>query len=140
MYAHADPTTVVQVVDRVHDVLRQLSRRELRDDVSRDEAGVVRLVIPSMDWQAYVLLGFEELRLVGAGSPQIARRLRAALEDLLDYAPEDRHEPLREQLDQLEDAIEQVYGDARVIALATRPDAQGIGVAASAGPPASATH
>ena len=136
---HADPTTVVQVIDRVHDVLRQLSRRELPEDVSHDEAGVVRLVIPSMDWQAYVLLGFEELRLVGASSPQIARRLRAALEDLLDYAPEDRRGPVLEQLKQLDEAVQQAYGDQRALALVRRADAQGIGVAAGARPSTAST-
>ena len=35
-----------------------------------------------MSWEGYVRLGFDELRLAGAGSPQVARRLRAALEDL----------------------------------------------------------
>lgn len=128
--SHADPTTVVQVLDRVHDLLRQLSRRALPDGVERDDAGEVRLTVPSMDWTAYVRLGFEELTLVGAGSPQIARRLRAALEDLLDYAPESRHEPVKEQLDQLTDSIEDAYAYERVRRLADRPDAQGIGVAA----------
>lgn len=127
---HADPTTVVQVLDRVQDVLRQLSRRELREDISTDDEGTVRLVIPSMDWQAYVRLGFEELRLFGAGSPQVARRLRAALEDLLDYAPTERHEPLLEQLSQLDDTIAGAYSDDRDAALARRADAQGLGVAA----------
>lgn len=128
--SHADPTTVVQVVDRVHDLLRQLSRRELSEDLERDEAGEVRLVIPSMNWAAYVRLGFEELTLVGAGSPQIARRLRAAFDDLLDYAPEDRHGPVLEQLAQLTESIEDAYAYERVRVLASQADAQGIGVAA----------
>lgn len=131
--SHADPTTVVQVVDRVHDLLRQLSRRELTEDVQRDDTGEVRVTVPSMDWTAYVRLGFEELVLVGAGSPQIARRLRSALEDLLEYAPEDRHPPIEEQLAQLEDSVADAYAYDRVIALASRPDAQGIGVAAGEG-------
>ena len=43
----------------------------------------LRLVVPSMDWDAYVHLAFDEIRLAGAGSPQVSRRLQAALEDLL---------------------------------------------------------
>lgn len=128
--SHADPTTVVQVVDRVHDLLRHLSQRELSEDVSYDDTGEVRLVVPSMDWAAYVRLGFEELVLVGAGSPQIARRIRAALDDLLAYAPEDRHEPVREQLSQLAASIEDAYAYERVRDLANQPDPQGLGVAA----------
>lgn len=129
---HADPTTVVQVLDRVQDILRQLSRRQLDEDTWRDDDGHIRLVIPTMDWHAYVRLGFEELRLFGTGSPQVARRLRAALEDLLDYAPADRHGPLLEQLSQLDDTIASVYSDDRDAALARVADAQGLGVAAGA--------
>ena len=45
---------------------------------------------PSMTWEDYVHLAFDEIRMAGAGSPQIARRLRAALEDLLTVAPLER--------------------------------------------------
>ncbi|WP_165699990.1 DUF2254 domain-containing protein [Ornithinimicrobium ciconiae] len=132
---HADPTTVVQVLDRVQDVLRQLSRRELREDTSSDDDGTIRVVIPSMDWQAYVRLGFEELRLFGSGSPQVARRLRAALEDLLDYAPSERRGPLHEQLTQLDDTLTRAYSAERDADLARRADPQGIGIAAGAHQP-----
>lgn len=49
---YADPTTTVQVIDRIHDIMRQLATLELPDGVSRDDRGTVRLVVPSMDWQA----------------------------------------------------------------------------------------
>ncbi|USQ76569.1 DUF2254 domain-containing protein [Ornithinimicrobium cryptoxanthini] len=137
---NADPTTVVQVLDRVQDVLRQLSRRELRADITCDENGQERVVIPSMDWQAYVRLSFEELRLFGAGSPQVARRMRAALEDLLDYAPRDRHGPLLEQLSQLDDSVAEAYPHERDVTLARRADAQGLGVAAGAASADNATE
>lgn len=127
---HADPTTTVQVIDRVHDVLRQLSRRELPHGVHCDDTGVVRLVLPSMDWHAYVRLGFEEIRLAGSGSPQVARRLRAALEDLLSHAPTDRREPLREQLSMLSDEVDRRLDDERALRVAHHPDPQGLGVAA----------
>ena len=35
-----------------------------------------------MDWDAYVHLAFDEIRLAGAGSPQVTRRLSEALTDL----------------------------------------------------------
>ncbi|MDQ6658560.1 MAG: DUF2254 domain-containing protein [Actinomycetota bacterium] len=126
----ADPTTTVQAIDRIHDVLRQLARREFPEGAERDGDGVVRLVIPSMDWQAFVRLGFEELRLAGSASPQVARRLRAALDDLLEWAPKDRREPLQEQLDLLQDAIEQTVAAPHDRRLAHQPDSQGFGVAA----------
>ncbi len=126
----ADPTTTVQALDRVHDVLRQLARRELPEGAERDADGVVRLVVPSMDWHAFVRHGFEELRLAGSASPQVARRLQAALDDLLEWAPQDRQEPLQEQLDLLQEAVERTVDEPRNRRPAHQPDAQGIGIAA----------
>ena len=37
---------------------------------------------PVMNWDAYVHLAFDEIRLAGAQSPQVTRRLIAALDDL----------------------------------------------------------
>jgi uncharacterized membrane protein len=68
-----DPTTAVQAIDRLHDCLRQLARRPFPDGVHRDPAGVQRLVVPTMSWEAYIHLAFDEIRQVGAGSPQVAR-------------------------------------------------------------------
>jgi uncharacterized membrane protein len=96
-----DPTTAVQAIDRIHDVLRQLARRPFPDGLHRDEAGAVRLTVPTMTWDEYVELGFQEIRLAGATSPQVARRLDAALEDLCSIAPPDRRPALERQLDLL---------------------------------------
>jgi len=46
-----------------------------------DDTGQLRLIKNAMTWNAYVHLAFDEIRLAGAGSPQVARRLQAALED-----------------------------------------------------------
>jgi uncharacterized membrane protein len=93
-----DPTTTVQAIDRLHDCLRQLANRPFPDGRYRDDAGAVRLVAPMIDWDGYVRLAFDEIREAGASSPQIPRRLSAALEDLIDVAPLDRQPPLRRQL------------------------------------------
>ena len=85
-----DPTTAVQAIDRLHDILRQLARRPFPDGRHRDEAGQVRLTVRTMSWEAYVHLAFNEIRLAGAGSPQVARRLKAALTDLKSVSPPDR--------------------------------------------------
>ncbi len=97
-----DPTTAVQAIDRLHDCLRQLATRSFPDGRYRDKNGQVRLVTPSMTWEDYVHLAFDEIRMAGAGSPQVARRLRAALEDLLTIAPRERQGPLQEQLELLQ--------------------------------------
>jgi hypothetical protein len=49
-------------------------------------------------------LAFEEIRQAGAGSPQVSRRLKAALEDLRTVAPPNRRGVLDRELDLLEQA------------------------------------
>jgi uncharacterized membrane protein len=124
-----DPTTAVQALDRMHDVLRQLARRPFPDGRHRDSAGEVRLVVRSMSWEAYVHLAFDEIRIAGAGSPQVTRRLRAALEDLRSIAPTERIPVLDEQLVLLAAATERAMDDERDVELAMHPDREGIGAA-----------
>ena len=126
-----DPTTAVQAIDRLHDILRQLARTALPRRPpprrTRDEFG---LSCRTMSWEAYVHLAFDEIRLAGAGSPQVTRRLKAALIDLKSVAPPDRMEILDLQLDLLTTATEAALGDDRDVALALDRDREGIGAAA----------
>jgi uncharacterized membrane protein len=122
-----DPTTAVQAIDRLHDCLRQLSGRQLGSGEWRDREGVVRLRARQITWEGYVRLAFEELTLAGAGSPQVARRLFAALDDLLATAPAARRPPLERQRELLVAAVEDAYEDWRTAEAAQIPDIQGIG-------------
>jgi uncharacterized membrane protein len=124
-----DPTTAVQAIDRLHDCLRQLARRPFPDGLHRDRDGDVRLTVPVMTWEAFVHLAFDEIRQAGAGSPQVARRLRASLEDLRDYAPAERVPAIEQQLELLEQEVRRVVPEAE-LAYALEPDRQGIGVRA----------
>ena len=135
--AFHDPTTAVQAVDRIHDCLRQLARRPFPSGAYHDEDGVVRLRTRPLDWAALVHLGFDEVRIAGARSPQIARRLRAALEDLTTVAPPTRQAVLRDQLELLQASTAQAGDDERDVAFAQRADGQGIGVS---GAPGEALH
>jgi uncharacterized membrane protein len=128
-----DPTTAVQAIDRLHDVLRQLARRPIPDGRHTDASGQLRLTVPSMSWDAYVRLAFEEIRLAGGGSPQVARRMKAALLDLRSVALPARVQVLDEQLDLLQSATESALDDSRDVRLALASDGQGIGVAAKSG-------
>lgn len=131
-----DPTTAVQAIDRLHDGLRQLATRPFPDGSHRDAAGTVRLRVPVMDWDAYVTLCFEELRLAGAGSPQVSRRLSAALEDLLRIAPPERRAVLRRERELLRDAVHGAELPGSDLEFDLTPDHQGIGVdAAGSGAP-----
>jgi uncharacterized membrane protein len=126
-----DPTTAVQAIDRLHDCLRQLARRPFPDGKYRDEQGEVRLVVRAMDWDAYVHLAFDEIREAGAGTPQVARRLRASLLDLCEYAPADRRAALEDQMRLLDQAVRTQAPDYQLGYYLT-PDRQGIGIAAGA--------
>jgi len=64
-----------------------------------------------MTWEDYAHLAFDEIRMAGAGLPQVARRLRAALQDLLTIAPPERQVALKEQLDLLQSGIESTTGE-----------------------------
>jgi uncharacterized membrane protein len=92
-----DPTTAVQALDRLHDCLRQLVHRPFPDGRYRDADGVVRFVMPVMDWDGYVRLAFDEIREAGRTSPQVPRRLAAAVDDLLAIAPPERRAALERQ-------------------------------------------
>jgi len=126
-----DPTTAVQAIDRLHDLLRQLARRPFPDGRHRDVAGEVRLIMQTMSWEAYVHLAFDEIRMAGAGSPQVTRRLKAALLDLRSIAPADRVEIIDDQLELLTSATEAAMVDERDAEMALHRDREGIGAAAS---------
>jgi uncharacterized membrane protein len=125
-----DPTTAVQCIDRLHDGLRQLACRRLFDGRLYDDDGELRVVMRTLNWEAYVRLAFDEIRLAGGASPQVTRRLTAALLDLLSVAPLQRHAVLHEQLDLLRSGTGISLRAARDVAFATQADSQGIGVAA----------
>jgi uncharacterized membrane protein len=128
-----DPTTAVQAIDRLHDCLRQIVRRPLSDGLYRDATGEVRLMEPVMDWDAYVHLAFDEIRMAGTGSPQVSRRLTAALQDLAQIAPPDRVPVLERQLTLLSESVHEKVPRASDVELALQADRQGLGVAAGDG-------
>ncbi|MEL4319895.1 DUF2254 domain-containing protein [Leifsonia sp. YIM 134122] len=122
-----DPTTAVQAIDRLHDCLRELVRRGFPDGRHRDEDGELRLIERVMTWDGFVLLAFTEIRLAGAGSPQVARRIHSALNDLLTVAAEDRRPVLRAQRGLLLADVERHFQEAADIELASGFDRSGLG-------------
>jgi uncharacterized membrane protein len=122
-----DPTTAVQAIDRLHDCLRQLVSRSFPDGKHRDEKGAVRLVTRVMAWEDYVHLAFDEIRMAGAGSPQIVRRMRAALEDLLTIAPLERRGSLQQQLDLLQSGSQATQAEPSDRERSLRGDSRGLG-------------
>lgn len=99
-----DPGTAVQVLDHLHDLVRRLTERAFPPRVRLDETGARRLIVSQPDYADYVSLAFEEIRQYGASSPQVRRRMRAALEDCVAIAARARRGILTEQLILLEQA------------------------------------
>jgi uncharacterized membrane protein len=122
-----DPSTSVQAINAIHDILRRLAPRAFPSGRHHDADGRLRLVVRVLSWEGYVRLAFDELRLAGAGSPQVARRLRAALEDLTTVATPERRPPLDRQLELLEAGVRRAYDDDADVDAARIPDMQGIG-------------
>ncbi|GAA5213434.1 DUF2254 domain-containing protein [Streptomyces thinghirensis] len=122
-----DPTTAVQALDRVVQILATLSRRPLDAVVHRDRRGAVRLVQPVPGWTELVDLGFTEIRASAGGTPQVTRRMLAGLDDLLRLAPPDRREPLLRHRELLRQAVERSVPASADRAFGLQPDRQGIG-------------
>ena len=115
-----DPTTAVQAIDRLHDILRQLARRPFFDGRVIDGDGEIRLLLKTVTWEDYVHLAFDEIRMAGAGSPQISRRLVAALVDLRRVALPERIDVLDEEAVLLRAATAESMQDERDVRFALR--------------------
>lgn len=100
-----DPTTAVQALDRIIELLAVIGHRA--DPVTHHlgRAGTVRVVRPVRDWATYVELSFTEIRRYGHDSPQVGRRLAAALDDLATALPSDRRPALEQQRRLLTESI-----------------------------------
>lgn len=121
-----DPTTAVQALDQIHDLLRTLVQRDIPSPVRTDRRGQPRLVLSRPNWDSYVHLGFAEIRQYGATSIQVVRRMRAILDDLLSVAPPRRRACLDEQLRMLDAAAAEFdWSEDRRLAGSSNP--RGIG-------------
>jgi uncharacterized membrane protein len=104
-----------------------------------DAQGRLRFCFRTPDWADFVGLTVSEIRLYGAGSLQVARRLRALLEHLIRALPEARQAALKQELTLLESATRRLFHEDADRASAAVGDLQGIGGSTSSSPP-SAPH
>ena len=122
-----DPTTAVLAIDQIHHLLRQVGNRQLDDGQDRDAAGRLRLVYRTPDWEDFVQLAVTEIRQFGGESIQVARRLRAMLENLIQTLPEARSALLRQELKMLHRSAERFFPEPEDRSLADIGDFQGVG-------------
>jgi uncharacterized membrane protein len=122
-----DPTTAVIAIDTLQPLLRTVGMRDLRNDAVWDADGRRRVLIQTPDWNDFVQLAFSEIRHYGAGNLQVARRLRALLESLMEVLPESRIPALRREWQLLDRSVQRLFPFSEDLALARTPDRQGLG-------------
>jgi uncharacterized membrane protein len=122
-----DPTTAVLSIDQLHRLLRAVGRRHLHDDVINDANGNPRVIFRTPNWDDFVELSCREIRLYGATNYQVARRVRAMLENLAATLPENRRPALEKELRLLDQTLDSLKLLPDDLVLARTPDLQGIG-------------
>jgi len=122
-----DPTTAVQVLDRVETLLVELAGRHPGPSIVVDHDGRARARVTAPRWSAYVELGLMEIRRYGADSPQVARRLTALYDRLGDVAGDDERGRVDLERRLLAEAVGAAFPDAEERRIVERADRLGLG-------------
>ncbi|MBV8155360.1 MAG: DUF2254 domain-containing protein [Candidatus Eremiobacteraeota bacterium] len=125
-----DPTTAVEALDQIADLLLRLGRADLETGRAADDNGIVRLVYPAPTWEDYLSLALDEIRLYGRESLQVVRRMRAALSLIagaIDAGP--KRDVVLHYRARLDAQTEAVFSDPSDRAVALGSDPQGLGLA-----------
>jgi uncharacterized membrane protein len=122
-----DPTTAVLVIDQIHHLLHCVGNRCLDEGRVRDTAGRLRVIYRTPGWEDFVQLAITEIRHFGGESIQVARRMRAMLENLIQVLPAARTAALRRELELLQRAAQRSFAEPEDRALAEVSDLQGVG-------------
>lgn len=122
-----DPTTAVQALDQIEDLLIRLGRRRLEIGSYRDAKGNLRLLIAFPTWEDFLQLAFDEIRFYGANSMQVMRRMKALLSDLISILPEERHSAVRHWQERLQTSVQRSFADEQDKLEASEEDRQGLG-------------
>ena len=123
-----DPTTAVQALDHLSDVLRRIGTTDLsRSQWAAGSAAGTGLVIPARSWEDYLTLGVTEIREYGATAIQVMRRMRAMLEELRDEVRPAYQAAVEEELARLQATVARTFADSVDLDRASTADPQGIG-------------
>jgi uncharacterized membrane protein len=122
-----DPTTAVQVINHLGETLRLIGTTELGRAKPGDEGRRRWVVIPTRSWEDFLALGVTEIRLFGASSVQVTRRLRAVLEELRGAVLPEHRSAVEDELARLDATVKRAFGGAVDLDRAGRADDQGLG-------------
>ncbi|GLR99022.1 MULTISPECIES: DUF2254 domain-containing protein [Bradyrhizobium] len=123
-----DPTTAVQAIDQIEDLLRRLAKCDLEACRAFDQDGILRVIYRMPTWEDYLALAFDEIRQFGSTSIQVMRRLRSALVELAACAGNERARTVQAYLGHLDSGIERSGFDPEDRAAARIEDRQGLGL------------
>lgn len=127
-----DPTTAVQALDQIEDLLSRLAQGALDAGAFRDASGKVRLLTPSPDWDDLLALAFSEIAYCGATSVQVMRRMNALVADLSDSVPEECRPALARWSERLKASVERTFSNKWERDEALEADRQGLGATRAA--------
>jgi len=122
-----DPTTAVQAISQIEDLLIRLSGRRLGGRAFRDGDGAVRLVVPSPAWADLLRLALDEICACGATSVQVMRRLAALVSAVNAVTPDECRPAVREWEERLHLTVARSFATAGERAEASTADRQGLG-------------
>jgi uncharacterized membrane protein len=122
-----DPTTAVQALDQIEDLLLRLGQCTLEVGAYGDSSGKLRLSVPFPTWEDLVRLSLDEICACGATSTQVMRRMNALIADLLPCLPEKRRAALEYWDRRLKATIARSFPDEEGRAEALQQDRQGLG-------------
>ena len=122
-----DPTTAVQALDQIGDLLIRLGRRRLEIGAYRDSGGRLRFSIRYPTWEDFLRVAFDEIRFYGATSIQVMRRMKALIHELTEVLPEERRAALRSWQERLQSTVARTFTDQQDHADASAADRQGLG-------------
>ena len=123
-----DPTTAVQALDQIEDLLLRLGQRQLEVGASFDSDCTPGLLVPLPGWDDLLGLAFEEICFCGATSMQVMRRMNALVRDLMRSLPEARHPALKRWNERLKNLVERAFTGVEERMEASKADRQGLGV------------
>jgi uncharacterized membrane protein len=121
-----DPTTGVQAIDRISDLLAITGNRLDPTGLRVDSSGTVRVKRKLRNFDSLLVLALTEVIRYGADAPQVVRRLHGMLDELQTTLPTERQAALAHQRSVLEAAVSAAL-PAAFASVASAADREGLG-------------
>lgn len=122
-----DPTTAVQVIDRIEAALIMLYERRPGPTFVADSSGRARGLVHAPTWLEYFDLGVTEIRIYGGQSLQVHRRTRAMLEHIASVVHDEHLPRIELELKLLDEQLESAMVSEHDLKMARESDRLGIG-------------